>query len=327
MKQLTILVPKGEGNNLSSIIGSHKIFTRANEIFQDKGKEAVFTISLAGTETEQSYYSELFTIRPQKLLTDISDSDLIIVPAINQNIDFIGNNREMLAWIKEQYKKGAEVASMCTGTFLLAATGLLNGQTASTHWSAEEQFIKMFPKVDLRTDLLITDKDGIYTNGGAYSFLNLLLYLVEKYYDRQTALRCSKIFQIDIDRARQSEFIIFASQKSHQDDLIKEVQEYIERHFPSNISVELLCDVFAVNRRNFDRRFVKATGNTALEYIQRTRMEAAKRDLENSRKTVNEIMCEVGYSDPKAFRKVFKKITGLSPIAYKEKYNLDSITV
>src|SRR5690606_38226129 len=135
MKQLTILVPKGEGNNLSSIIGSHKIFTRANEIFQDKGKEAVFAISLAGTETEQSYYSELFRLRPPDLLPEISKTDLVIVPAINQNINFTGTNREMLEWMTEQYRKGSEVASICTGTFLLAATGLLDGQTASTHWS------------------------------------------------------------------------------------------------------------------------------------------------------------------------------------------------
>jgi transcriptional regulator GlxA family with amidase domain len=179
----------------------------------------------------------------------------------------------------------------------------------------------MFPEVNLQTDKLITDENGIYTNGGAYSFLNLLIYLVEKYYDRQTAIYCSKVFQIEMDRQSQSEFIIFKGQKLHGDEMVKEAQSYMEDNLHEKISVEHLSERFAVGRRHFDRRFIKATGNTPLEYLQRVKIESAKRIFETSRKTINEAMYEVGYADVKAFRELFRKITGLSPLEYRSKYN------
>lgn len=322
MKHLTILVPDGEGNNLSSIVGSYKIFSRANEIRQKQGRNPVFDIVLAGVSEKQSYYGGLFSINPHSTISRIEKTDLIIIPAVNfHNPHVIEQNESLIDWLGIQYQKGAEIASICTGAFLLAATGLMDGKVCSTHWAAQEAFISRYPEVDLQTDLLITDENGIYTNGGAYSFLNLLFHLVEKYYDREIALLCSKIFQIDISRNRQSEFIIFSNQKSHQDEVIKEAQTFIENHIEDRISVDYLCDRFSVARRNFDRRFIKATGNSPLEYIQRVKIEAAKRSLETSRKTINEIMYGVGYSDVKAFREVFKKIAGITPTEYKAKYN------
>jgi transcriptional regulator GlxA family with amidase domain len=177
----------------------------------------------------------------------------------------------------------------------------------------------------MKAEKLITDESGIYTNGGGYSFLNLILYLVEKFYDRQTAIYCSKIFQIEIDRQTQSDFAIFNGQKSHGDALIRKAQEYIEHNFDEKISFEDLSRKLAVGRRNFDRRFIKATGNTPVEYWQRVKIESAKKALETTRKTVNEVMYDAGYSDIKAFREVFRKITGLSPLEYKHKYNKETV--
>lgn len=182
-----------------------------------------------------------------------------------------------------------------------------------------------FPDVHLQTDQLITDENGIYTNGGAYSFLNLVLYLVEKYYDRPTAIFCSKVFQIEMDRHSQSSFIIFKGQKSHDDEVIKKAQAYIESNPDEKISVEQLSSRFAVGRRNFDRRFIRATGNTPVEYAQRVKIEMAKKAFETTRKTINEVMYEVGYSDIKAFREVFRKITGLSPLEYRSRYNKEAV--
>jgi len=220
---------------------------------------------------------------------------------------------------------GAEIASICTGAFLLASSGLLDGKTCSTHWAAADTFRTMFPKVNLQTDQLITDENGIYTNGGAYSFLNLMIYLIEKYYDRQTAIFCSKVFQIEMDRQSQSAFAIFTGQKIHSDEMVKEAQTYIESRFQEKISVEDLSSRLAVGRRNFDRRFIKATGNTPVEYVQRVKIESAKKAFETTRKTINEVMYEVGYSDPKAFREVFRKISGMSPSKYRERYNKEAV--
>jgi transcriptional regulator GlxA family with amidase domain len=321
MKHLTIVVPDGQ-NNLSSIIGAYKIFTRANEYWLKTEKEELFKIQLAGISKEVNFYDGLFTVKPHTNIDTIDKTHLIIIPSLNHNYEeAVKGNGLLIDWIEHQYKAGAEVASICTGAFILASSGLLDGKNCATHWAAADNFRLMFPKVNLQDDQLITDENGIYTNGGAFSFLNLMIYLIEKYYDRQTAIFCSKVFQIEMDRQSQSPFTIFTGQKKHDDEMVKKAQAYIEDKLDEKISVEYLSSHFSVGRRNFDRRFIKATGNTPVEYAQRVKVESAKKTFETSRKTINEVMYAVGYSDVKAFREVFRKITGMSPLAYRAKYN------
>lgn len=323
MKHLTILVPNGE-NNVSSIAGAYKLFTRANEFWSIKGRKKLFQIELAGLSKKVDFHDGLFSVQPHTHLSNIRKTNLIIIPSLNHNYQSaVKENALMIEWIEQQYKAGAEIASICTGAFLLAASGLLDGRNCSTHWAAAESFRIRFPNVKLQTDQLITDENGIYTNGGAYSFLNLLIYLIEKYYNRQTAIYCSKVFQIEMDRNSQSAFAIFTGQKSHADEVIKKAQNYIERHLDEKLSIEQLSSMFAVSRRNFDRRFIKATGNTPVEYAQRVKIELAKKAFETNRKTITEVMYEVGYSDVKAFREVFRRITGMTPIEYRSRYNKD----
>lgn len=221
MKHLTIIVPEGQ-NNVSSIVGAYKIFTRANTYRKEAGKKELFRIQLAGISKEVEFYDGLFSVKPHTHISTITKTDLIIIPSLNHNYEkAVKKNQLLIDWIDRQYRKGAEIASICTGAFLLASSGLLDGKTCSTHWSAADHFRTMFPKVNLQTDQLITDENGIYTNGGAYSFLNLMIYLVEKYYDRPTAIFCSKVFQIEMDRQSQSAFIIFKGQKQHGDEMVK----------------------------------------------------------------------------------------------------------
>ncbi len=325
MKHISIVVPNGQ-NNLSSIVGPYKIFSRANAYWKEQEGRELFRIELVGISKEVDFYEGLFSVKPQRNLSEITKTDLIIIPSLNHNFEqAINENQLFVDWITKQYKNGAEVASICTGAFLLASSGLLDGKNCSTNWAVEESFRKMFPKVNLQTDKLITDENGIYTNGGAYSFLNLVIYLVEKYFNRQTAIFCSKVFQIEMDRKSQSPFIIFKGQKLHGDEMVKEAQTYIENQFQEKLSIEDLSSHFAVSRRNFDRRFIKATGNTPVEYTQRVKVELAKKAFETGRKTINEVMYEVGYSDVKSFREVFRKITGLTPLEYRNKYNKESL--
>jgi transcriptional regulator GlxA family with amidase domain len=326
MKQVIIVIPKGYAN-LSSITGSFEILTRANEYWQSMGNKPMIEISIAGFEPELKLNAGFFSVHPINL-KEIKKIDLLIIPSLSYDFDnVIKENEELISWIREQYKSGAETASICTGAFLLAATGLLEGKTCSTHWNAAADFRRLFPNINLHTDKLLTVEQGIYTNGGAYSFLNLILFLVEKYFDRQTAIFCSKVFQIDIERTSQSPFSIFKTQKTHGDELVGKAQTYIEENLSEKISFEKLASKLAISRRNFDRRFIKATGNTPVEYLQRVKVEVAKSTLEKGRKSIFEVMNEVGYSDDKAFREVFKKIAGLSPLDYKAKYNKEAVLV
>jgi len=325
MKQVVIVVPNGKAN-LASIAGSFEILNSANNNWQRRGNKPMMEINIAGFIPELKLDGGIFSIRPVDI-RQIEEPDLLIIPSVPYDDNLFEENKELIAWIKTQYKNGAEVATMCTGAFLLAATGLLEGRTCSTHWDVANNFRRMFPNVNLLPDKLITAEKGIYTNGGAYSFLNLILFLVEKYFDRQTAIFCSKIFEIDIERNSQSPFFIFQVQKNHGDDLIYKAQTYIEENLAEKISFEELALKLATSRRNFDRRFIKATGNTPVEYLQRVKVEVAKSALEKGRKSIFEVMNEVGYSDDKAFREVFKKITGLSPLDYRAKFNKEPVLV
>lgn len=321
MKHLTIIVPNGE-NNLSSITGAYEIFSKANSFLRENGKKELFKIQLAGISEKIEFNNGLFTVKPHLNISEVNQTNLIIVPSLNHNYEAaLAGNNLLLEWLEKQYKNGSEIATICTGAFMLAEIGLLDGKSCSTHWSVAENFRTKFPKVNLQIDKLITDENGIYTNGGAYSFLNLMIYLVEKYYDRATSIYCSKVFQIEMDRNSQSEFLIFTGQKKHNDEVVKKAQVYIENNVEEKINIESLSSKFNVGRRNFDRRFIKATGNSPIQYVQRVKVEVAKKSFETKRKTINEIMYEVGYSDLKAFREVFRKYTGLSPLEYKSKFN------
>jgi transcriptional regulator GlxA family with amidase domain len=327
MKHITILVPDGQStlSTIACIVGAYEVFTRANDYWKKAGKRDLFKVELAGVSKKAEFDNGLLTVKPHASISAISKTNLIIIPSLVRDYERAKKGNKLLVeWIEQRYKDGAEIASMCTGTFMLASAGLLDGRNCSTHWSAADAFRTMFPKVNLQADKVITDEHGIYTNGGAYSFLNLVVYLVEKYYDRQTAIYCSKVFQIEMDRQSQSAFSIFSGQKLHGDEMIQKAQAYIESKVDEKISVEHLSSKFSIGRRNFDRRFIKATGNTPVEYSQRVKMESAKKAFETSRKTINEVMYEVGYSDVKAFREVFRKITGMSPLEYRGKYNKEA---
>ena len=320
MKRISILVPKGA--ILGSLEGTRQMFSQVNQFCTAKGEPPLFHVELLGLAKDTTLTGGLFTAHVDTTISEVAKTDLIIIPAIDGDLqEGINANSEFIPWIKEQYHNGAEVASLCLGAFLLAATGILNGRKCATHWMAEQAFKSMFPNVTLVTEKIITDEQGIYSSGGAFSYLNLILYLIEKYSDRATAVLIAKVFAIEIERSSQLSFVIFQGQKEHNDDIVKQVQAYIEQHYQDKLSVDELASLFAVGRRNLERRFKKATCNTIMEYIQRVKIEAAKINLERSRENVNEAMYKVGYSDSKAFRTTFKKITGLSPLQYRNKYN------
>ncbi len=321
MKQVCFLIPEGS-LKASSLFGAIEIFEMANEFYSGQGSKAYYNISIAGLDLAQVLLNTQFSIKTVVNISKLERPDLIIIPGLyEQNNYSIKKNKKIIHWIIEQYKEGTELASLCTGSFLLAATGLLKGRECSTHWKAETSFIAMYPDVKLRTDKIITEGKGIYTAGGANSSFNLILHLIEKYNGREAALYCAKILQIDIDRNSQSPFMLFEGQRNHDDEEIKKIQDFIEKNFEERISIDFLAEKFSMSRRNFVRRFKKATNTPPIVYIQKVKIEVAKRNLEFSRKNVNEVMYSVGYSDTKAFRTIFKKITGLTPSEYKTRFS------
>jgi transcriptional regulator GlxA family with amidase domain len=305
-----------------SITDSADVFEWVNNFFREQKKAVPFEISLVGFTKEVQLNAGKYVIHTDWIFDEVIKTDLIIIPALT---GYSGTstylNKDCVVWMAEQYKSGSEIAALSTGALLLAFSGLLNGKQCTTHWAYANEFKFHYPGVKLVDQKLITDQDGLYSSGGSNAYWNLLIHIVEKYTNRETAIRTAKYFVIDLDKNNQSAFIIFQGLRDHDDAIILKAQCFIEENHLEKLMVDQLAGHFFLTRRTFERRFKKATRHTVAEYIQRVKVEASKKRLEVGRKTINEIMYEVGYSDIQTFREMFKKITGVTPNEYRNKYN------
>ena len=214
MKHVSVLVP--ESAVLAAIDDPRYVFSAVNDFAKSAGKLPVFDIKFVGLEKEVKLHDGAFSVHSDLLLDEVKTTDLIFIPAFcGDTVDFLETNKEFIPWIVEQKNCGAELVSLCVGAFMLAKTGLLKRKKMLDALAAAEEFKEMFPEVDLQTDKIITEEDGIYTSGGATSYWNLLLHLVEKFTDRETAILTAKIFAIDFNRSSQTQFIIFKNQTDH----------------------------------------------------------------------------------------------------------------
>ncbi|MEO6283144.1 MAG: helix-turn-helix domain-containing protein [Dyadobacter sp.] len=307
---------------LSSIVDAGYVFVKVNDFLAENGKPPLFKVQLVGLTKEVQQNGGLFTVRADVLLCDVERNDLIIIPSMMGNLLIATHlNQEFGVWVADQYKYGVEVASMCTGSFLLAFSGILKGKHCTTHWQFANEFKYYYPSVKLVDELMITDQNGIYSSAGSNAYWNLLIHLVERFTDRAMAIRTAKYFVVDLDKSSQSPFVIFNGLKDHKDLLILKVQEYVERNYAAKLTVDNIAEIFHVTRRTLERRFRKATRHTVSEYFQRVKVEAAKQQLEIGKKSILDIMTEVGYIDIQAFRQVFKRVAGMSPIDYRNKFN------
>lgn len=306
---------------IEAITPAFRSFHTANEFLTAFGKEPVFKVEYVGLNDYVPANNGEYTIKTDRLLKDVATTDLLIIPpAFGPTAAGVRANSEAMPFIKDLHEKGASIASLCLGAFLLAEAGLLDGKKCSTHWAHITEFRERYPNVEVQDGAIITEHGNIYSSGGASSLWNLILYLVEKFSDRDTAVLIAKYFALDIGRDNQNQFAIFRGQRNHGYPDIEKVQDYIEKNYEDKISIEDLASLAKTSRRTFERRFKEATNNTPVEYIQRVRIEAAKKFFEASRKNVSEVMYDVGYTDTKAFRDIFKKITGLKPIEYRNKF-------
>lgn len=317
---IAVYVP--ENAVIESITPAYRTFSTANDFLKVFGRKPIFQVEYVGLKNTIATNDGEYVVRTHRLLKDLKKTDLLVLPAIYGDVKTaLKANEKAIPYIQQLYAGGSSLASLCIGAFLLAETGLLKGKQCSTHWAYYNEFKERYPDVEITDGSVITDEGNIYSSGGANSLWNLVLYLLEKYTDRETAILTSKYFAIDIDRNSQSAFTIFKGQKDHSDKEIAEAQHFIEANYQDKLTINDLADRVHVSRRTFERRFKMATNNSPIEYLQRVRIEAAKRFFEASAKNVSEVMMHVGYTDTKAFRDVFKRITGLTPVEYRNKFS------
>jgi len=319
MKNVAFLLPAGA--NIASLETARHGFMVANQYLQAHGRAPRFAVRLLAATPRVSLDDGRIQVQADAVLDDAGPVDICIVPPLLAPApESVADNAELIAWLERHYKNGGELACLCLGAALPAAAGLLDGRQAVVHWAAQSLYAQWFPAVQWVSDRIVLAEQGLYTSGGAFSAAHLVLHLIEKYTDRDTAIWCAKFFQLDWSRQSQLPFAVFVGHKAHADDVVRAVQQHIEARYAERLTVEALADRYALGRRTLERRFRQATGNSIVEYLQRIRVEAAKSQLESSRKTVAEVMYEVGYSDTKAFRDIFNKYCGMSPVGYRERY-------
>lgn len=306
----------------SSVGGVVDLFAGANDYVVELGRPAPFRLELISCSREPVQLDGPAQFLCYTTLDKVLNSDLVIIPGFKGDFEpILRKYAAVTGWLRDMHRCGAEVASLCVGSFFLAEAGLLDGKTATSHWAAAEAMRDRYPLVTVQSDRIVTDQEGVYTSGGGFSALKLILYLIEKFCGRDVALVVSKRYSIEFDYVSQARFAVFSGQRQHHDEDILKSQAYIERHYATLSSIDEASALCSTGKRNFIRRFKAATHNTPIEYLQRVRVEAAKKALENEDLSLDEIMDRTGYEDVKTFRMVFKRLTGLSPRDYKKRYS------
>lgn len=320
MKNLGLLLTSQY--RLLSVAAILDVFESVNRFYVADNKEPFFNISLICTDDINKDKAVTFDNYPLKSIQDISKQDIIFIPAFNS--DNVGaalyKNQEYIPWLRQQFEAGSEIACVCTGAFLLGATGLLNGKPATTHVDSCKAFTEAFPDVKLQSDKVVTGDSGLYTSGGSTSSFHLMLHLLQRYCGKDIAVRTAKLFSIDMDREQQTYFSTFLPYQNHNDVLVAKAQQNIEASYQNAETIEELIKEIPGSRRNIVRRFKQVIGITPIEYLQKTRIEAAKKLLVETNQQMTEIMFNSGYNDPKAFRKIFRKTVGMTPTGYREKF-------
>lgn len=322
MKKIAIV---GLHNTIATtVLGPMDVFFQAGQLWNFINREPVtpfFNVEIVSLGGKPIKCLNQVMLQPHRAMEEVGEVDLIVVPSVTDVSRTIHHGGAILDWLSHHHSQGAHIASVCTGAFFLAETGLLDGKTATTHWGFVDQFRNMYPRVNLKPERLITDEGTLFCAGALAAGIDLAVYLVEKYCGHETAVQCSKALIHDMGRSSQAHYSVFQFQKNHNDGIIKSAQEHIERNFKEEIDLNAVAKDHGMSRRTFERRFKKATGDTPLGYLQRTRVEAAKRLLENSRDTFEEICYQLGYENSGHFREIFKRHTGLLPMDYQRHFH------
>ena len=322
MKKIGLIIP--HDHTLLSIGAIFDVIETVNRIFVSANREKPFSLSIFQSPEQIQQHGKLFHGYPVKSIRSNQQMDIVFIPSVatRKMDETLAKNEFYLPWLRKQFKGGAEVASFCTGAFLFGASGLLDGKQATTHVDACCTFASSFPKVFIKPGQTVTADNRCYTSGGATAAFHLLILLVQKYCGDEVAIRISKYFAVDLDRYKQSHFSIFRPDYSHHDVLVKEIQRRIENDYSSINTIEEIIKTVPASRRNIVRRFKHSTGLPPIEYLQQVRMERAKKLLEQTNLSVADIVVEVGYTDPKSFRKIFHKIVGITPLEYRAKFKI-----
>ncbi|MDW3711212.1 MULTISPECIES: GlxA family transcriptional regulator [Pseudomonas] len=282
---------------------------------------APFTLSVASLDGQPVANASGRTMAVDAAIDDVARTDLVLIPG------FLFSLREALPaferyrpWLRRQHGQGAVIASMCTASFMLADTGLLDGIEATTHWAFADLLRRRYPEVRLDERRILCEDGRLISSAGASAAMDLLLHLIRRFASRELAQQCSRYLLIDGTRSEQSVYVSWSMPRGHGDEAVLRVQDWMEANFTAPLGIDELAARFGFGVRNFKRRFKEATGSTPLAYLQALRLEKAKQLLETTRLGFDEITSRVGYEDSNSFRRLFSQRVGISPAAFRKRF-------
>lgn len=312
------------GNCFSSgISGLVDTFTIANLWHTELTghREPLFTTEVVSLDGRPVASCGGIRLIADRSIEDPGETEYLILPPFIPVPRFdTPGERALITWIIAQHGAGIPVAAMCTGAFLLAETGLLNGREATTNWQFARKFTRRYPKILLRPEKIMTEDNGLVCTGAATAYFSLALALIEKYGSKELATVCAKSLLIDPNRTSQAPYFLRRDLQGHADASIAKAQRFMENNYAAIASVDEIASHVCLSSRHFKRRFKKATGNAPLSYLQNMRIELAKKKLESTLDSIDDITMQIGYENSSTFRRLFKKHTSLSPREYRDKF-------
>jgi transcriptional regulator GlxA family with amidase domain len=317
-----------EGCFASNIAGAIDLFDTANRIasLNDSSLAPLFAWQVLSPDGQAARTSNGYQLTVDGSLAVASFAKTIMIPAFGSSrprelVAALARNANLIPWLQAQYAAGVEIAATCSGSFLLAESGLLNGRRATTSWWLAEEFARRYAQVNLDIASMVTDVDGLMCSGAGMSHLDLSLYLIEKIAGREIAHQCARYVLLDERRQSQAPYIILNHIRTH-DPLIIKAEKWVQTNLNQAICIEDIAAHVCVSPRTLIRHFKEATGDTPQAFVCKARIETGKALLENTNLRVSDIMTRLGYKDESTFRRNFKKYTSLSPRDYRRRFGI-----
>lgn len=322
MKQVVLFVV--ENTFISTIAGPLEVFAYTGGMWNyltGSPLDLQFQVTVVSLDGKPIRTRTGLVITPDASLDQAPKADIVLVASCGEDIESaISNNQSAIPWLRQQHESGALLGSICSGLALLAETGLLDGRKAATHWGMRDEFQQRYPLIEIQGDDLFIDDGDIVTSGGGNAGSDLALYLVEKFCSYEISKQCANALLLDTDRGSQKPYSGILHHRIHGDEKVQNIQSWLDQHFHQEINLDDLAEKNHMSPRNFKRRFKVASGESPLGYLQKLRVEAAKKLLESGDSPVDQISLQVGYVDHNHFRKLFKRHTTLTPSSYRERY-------
>jgi transcriptional regulator GlxA family with amidase domain len=322
-----VAIPDAVISTLSGIYDVLNSFEMLAGWDEEMPRTAPFEIEIVGETAEPVHLASGLPVQPHAAVRDVARTDIIIVPSvvISGGRWERGRYPQLTGWLERRHADGAVLCSACSGVFLLAETGLFDGRETTIHWEYQEQFQTAFPEVPLKPEqvLIVTGaRDDLISSGASNTWHDLVLYLIARFVSPHAAQFAARSFALQWHRDGMAPYMRFVVPTDHGDAVVGELQNWLDDHYSIAAPVEEMVRRSGLAARTFKRRFTAAVGCSPITYVQRVRIEAARRKLEQGSEPVEQISWQVGYEDPSAFRRLFKRITGITPAAYRRKFQV-----